>query len=271
MQNMSLIEYFWRASQQIVMLNPNEPLDKAGIEAWGSGFLLEYRESLYFITCDHNLHLLDDYSNGERANLDFNVAIITNDRNQATPLSMGLVFVPEFYYFDSFDTFLPEIMDMKDVAFAKIKQDFPLSLLTNQLTYPNGSIAVKEGLEKLYITEDAIAEPNAEKDFVITGCIRNHIVDDIRMDRGTTFREGIKYDANKLNINKQFVFINPEPIIYEDWKGLSGSPIFDQDGKLVGMVNGVNEGGYDIYVTPIHFITKLIDYTIAAEIVHGKN
>lgn len=64
---------------------------------------------------------------------------------------MGLVFVPEFYYFDSFDTSLPEIMDMKDVAFAKIKQDFPLSLLTNQLTYPDGSIAVKEGLEKLYI------------------------------------------------------------------------------------------------------------------------
>ena len=61
--------------------NPNEQLDKAGIEAWGSGILLEYRESLYFITCDHNLHLLDDYSNGERANLDFNVAIITNDRN----------------------------------------------------------------------------------------------------------------------------------------------------------------------------------------------
>ena len=173
--------------------NPNEQLDKAGIEAWGSGILLEYRESLYFITCDHNLHLLDDYSNGERANLDFNVAIITNDRNQATPLSMGLVFVPEFYYFDSFDTFLPEIMDMKDVAFAKIKQDFPLSLLTNQLTYPDGSIAVKEGLEKLYISEDAIAEPNAEKDFVITGCIRNHIVDDKMMSyrhlkRGQMFR-----------------------------------------------------------------------------------
>lgn len=94
MQNMNLMEYFWRASQQIVMFNPNEPLDKAGIEAWGSGFLLEYRESLYFITCDHNLHLLDDYSNGERANLDFNVAIITNDRNQATPLSMGVSLCP---------------------------------------------------------------------------------------------------------------------------------------------------------------------------------
>ena len=106
---------------------------------------------------------------------------------------MGLVFVPEFYYFDSFDTFLPEIMDMKDVAFAKIKQDFPLSLLNNQLTYPDGSIAVKEGLEKLYISEDAIAEPNAEKDFVITGCIRNHIVDDKMMSyrhlkRGQMFR-----------------------------------------------------------------------------------
>ena len=142
------MEYFWKASHQIVMLTPDKPSNEADIEGWGSGFILEYKGRQFFITCDHNLHLLDDYSNGERANLDFNVAIITNDRNQATPLSMWLVFVPEFYYSDSFDTSLPEIMDMKDVAFVKIKQDFPLSLLTNQLTYPDGSIAVKEGLEK---------------------------------------------------------------------------------------------------------------------------
>lgn len=32
------MEYFWRASQQIVMLTPNEPAEKADIEGWGSGF-----------------------------------------------------------------------------------------------------------------------------------------------------------------------------------------------------------------------------------------
>ena len=55
---MTLMEYFWKASHQIVMLTPNKPFNEADIEGWGSGFILEYKGRQFFITCDHNLHIL---------------------------------------------------------------------------------------------------------------------------------------------------------------------------------------------------------------------
>ena len=259
------MEYFWRTSQQIVMLTPNEPAEKADIEGWGSGFFLQYRKRTFFVTCDHNLHMLDDYANGERTSMDFGVAVITNTTAPNNPLSMGLVTIPGFYYFESLDMELPEIADLKDIAFAEIKAPFPLPILTNRIVGMDGSVIVKEGLEKITILEESLAEPDETKDYVVTGCIRNKIVDDIRMDRQTTFRNGIRYKKDKTNINSQLVFENPTTIIYDDWKGLSGSPFFDENGCLIGMVNEVVDKGFDIYVTPIKAIIKLLDYAIVVE------
>ena len=262
---MTMMEYFWRASQQIVMLTPNEPAEKADIEGWGSGFFLQYRKRTFFVTCDHNLHMLDDYANGERTGLDFGVAVITNTTNPNNPLSMGLVTISGFYYFESLDIRLPEIEDLKDVAFAEIKAPFPLPILTNIIVGMDGGVIVEEGLEKIIILEESLAEPAERKDYVMTGCIRNKIVDGIRMDRQTTFRNGIRYKKDKTNLNSQLVFENPTTIIYDDWKGLSGSPFFDENGCLIGMVNEVVDDGFDIYVTPIKAITKLLDYAIMVE------
>lgn len=267
---MTLIEYFWRASQQIVMLTPNKPIDKADIEGWGSGFFLQYRKRTFFVTCDHNLHMLDDYANGKRTGFDLGVAVITNTTDPNNPISMGLVTISGFYYFESLDIGIPEIADLKDIAFAEIKAPFPLPILTNQIVGKDGIFNVKEGLEKITISEESLAEPDEKKDYVVTGCIRNKIVDNIRMYRQTTFRNGIRYKKGKTNLNSQLVFENPTTIIFDDWKGLSGSPFFDEDGHLIGMVNEVVDNGYDIYVTPIKSITKLLDYAIVAEEIQKK-
>ena len=44
---MTLVEYFWKASQQIVMLTPNKA-PNPDIEGWGSGFLLLYKGHRFF-------------------------------------------------------------------------------------------------------------------------------------------------------------------------------------------------------------------------------
>lgn len=261
---MSLIEYFWKASHQIVMLSPDKPADEADIEGWGSGFILEYKGSQFFITCDHNLHMLDDYGNGERSGEDFQIAIIANFKDPQNPISTGLVTISGFYYFDCFDLNTPEIMDLKDVAFAQITGAFPLPLLTNQLTDYDGSIIVKAGELKLFIKEDAISEAEEGKDYVVTGCICNKIVDGIRMDHRTAFRKGIRY-TGRTHMGSFVVFENPTTINVDEWEGLSGSPIFDEDGNLVGMVNEVLDGGNEIYVTPIKSILRLIDYVLQTQ------
>ena len=266
---MTLMEYFWKASHQIVMLTPNKPFNEADIEGWGSGFILEHKGRKFFTTCDHNLHMLDDFANGERSGEDFQIAIIANYNDPQTPLSTGFVTIPGFYYFDSFDLNTPEIMDLKDIAFAELKKAMPLPLLTNQLNHYDGSVAVKAGELKLFIQEETISEAKVGKDYVLTGCICNRIVDDIRMERRTTFREGIKY-TGRTHMGSFMVFENPDIINVEEWEGLSGSPIFDEDGKLVGMVNEVVDGGKEIYVTPISHILRFIDYAISIENVNEQ-
>ena len=58
------------------------------------------------------------------------------------------------------------------------------------------------------------------------------------------------------------VFDYPNPIINEDWEALSGSAIFDNEGKSVGMCVSVNDITNKVWVLPIDFILKMIDKTI---------
>ena len=160
---MTLIEYVWKASHQIVILTPDKPSNEADIEGWGSGFILEYKGRQFFITCDHNLHMLDDFANGERSGEDFQIAIIANYKDPKNPLSTGFVTIPGFYYFDSIDLNTPEIMDLKDIAFAELKSEMPLPLLTNQLNHYDGSVAVKAGELELFIKEETISEAEEGK------------------------------------------------------------------------------------------------------------
>ena len=44
-----------------------------------------------------------------------------------------------------------------------------------------------------------------------------------------------------------------------DWKGLSGSPVIDSKGRLLGMLLRVVDKGYEIFVMPISFILRYID------------
>ena len=66
---MTLVEYFWKASQQIVMLTPNKA-PNPDIEGWGSGFCVLYKGQRFLVTCDDNGHMEDDYSEGERKGID---------------------------------------------------------------------------------------------------------------------------------------------------------------------------------------------------------
>ena len=54
-------------------------------------------------------------------------------------------------------------------------------------------------------------------------------------------------------------------IKYDEWAALSGSAIFNQEGKVVGMVIRVTQETNVVWVVPIKHIFRLIDYAIASE------
>lgn len=258
---MTLLEYFWKTSHQIVILSPGENIENFDIVGWGSGFILKYKERFFFITCDHNVHP-DDYEHGLRTGIDYNIGIICNCKQPKEMLSMGLITIPGFYYFESIDITHPELVDLTDIAFAEIKFPLPLPIYTNRLyDFDGKTIIVQEGEMKLYINENSIESVNVNDEYVITGCIRNDIYAEIRMDRQNTFRDQIVYTGEKY-CNSYLVFENPTQVVYDDWKGLSGSPVFNNKGKLIGMLSRVVEETNHLYVTPIQTILRFIDYAI---------
>ena len=96
---MTLLEYFGESFHQIVILSPSENKENSDIVGWGSGFILKYKERFFFITCDHNLHI-DDYDKEQRTGIDYNIGLICNCKHSNEMLSMGLITIPSFYYFE---------------------------------------------------------------------------------------------------------------------------------------------------------------------------
>jgi hypothetical protein len=63
---------------------------------------ISYKENLFFITADHNIHI-NDHKINERTGVDNYIGILNNssDRNI---LSTIISPIGDFYYMDSFDT-----------------------------------------------------------------------------------------------------------------------------------------------------------------------
>ena len=57
----------------------------------------------------------------------------------------------------------------------------------------------------------------------------------------------------------------PQIIDYQQWAGLSGSPVFNNEGKLLGMLLRVEDGGHAVWIKPISEIVKLLDYSLTIE------
>lgn len=241
------------------MLSPGD-VNSSEIEGWGSGFFLKYKGILYFVTCDHNVHLLDDFENGERCGEDYNIAVIANVKGKDEPLSSGFLTLPSFVYYDKYDIDLPEAKELIDVAFTEVKEPIPIPLLTNMLCDIDGNILVNHGEEKLILSDAAIDYARADDSYIVTGCIRNKISNSVRMDRCTTFRNDIKFTGRKeLGC---LIFSVPYTVIYEDWIGLSGSPVFSEEGHIVGMLKEVNDLNNTLHIVAMEDILKFIDYYV---------
>ena len=94
----SVFEFAWLTTQQIVVTS-----DKEGtkVKGFGSGFFLQYKERLFFVTADHVAHP-DDFDVGIRLGKDDYVWVF-NNKNSTTELATMLTPVGGIYYFDKMD------------------------------------------------------------------------------------------------------------------------------------------------------------------------
>lgn len=62
-----------------------------------------------------------------------------------------------------------------------------------------------------------------------------------------------------------FETANDDEVVYEEWAGISGAPILNQEGGLVGIACSVLDGTHTMFGLDINFVLKFLDIAIDQE------
>jgi hypothetical protein len=256
----SILEIMVKTSYHTQITHPSNK-DCDDPVSYGSGFLVDYNNNLFFVTADHTVHF-DDYgdSGEKRTGTDYVVSIFNNVTPPGQFLSTVVTPLGGFYYTEQFHLDKPlEASKLVDVTVCKLK---PINLQypfhTDQVTFPNEVIAA--GQHKWRIREQAFSEPEPDVEYLIFGKIRTCLKDFIKLERVNTLKSGLKFITKA---GDYLLFNTPEVIIDEkDWEGLSGSPVISITGDCVGVLCSVNEGSRSIWVMPVSTVKMLIEVAI---------
>lgn len=224
--------------------------------AYGSGFFLNYQDNLFFLTADHNIHY-NDHQENERLGADNYVGILNNISHQEE-LSTVITPVGGFYFMEKFDISEPDLgYELFDVAISMVdRRKFEAPFLTDEkLVEETGEIIVSPKEPKYEFLEEHIAEPNEEHSYYVYGKIKPEIKG-IILHRVGTFKSNLKF----IRKAGQYLLLQTEDIItdHDDWAGLSGSPVLNQEGKCIGVLCSVIVNTTSIFVKPFEKILPLL-------------
>jgi hypothetical protein len=144
-----------------------------------------------------------------------------------------------------------------DVCVCKMKEKhFTYPFLTHQVVFPDNTI-VEAHQPKYFLQTALFSEPNTDKLYYVFGTVRTELVDDIRLDRVNTIKNGLRFVTRA---NDYLLFNSQHKILdVDDWSGLSGAPVFSSEGECVGVFCSVNMDSHMIFVVPIQKVKILID------------
>lgn len=236
------------ASEDTQLLNPI---------IFGSGFLVCYKGKPFFITADHNLHFDDYESKEERTGNEYIIAIVNNVNKD---LSTVLTPLGGFYYAEQL-CLDKNKKNLIDVSICLLKEmHFQYPFITHEISInDNSKIIVQAGIEKSFYDSTQFAEPKANQKYAIYGVVHNNIKGIIGQRTNALYCD-ISYSSTCGNYH---IFLFPSETKYEDWAGISGSPVFDYEGNIVGVVHRIL--GEGIWVTPIKYATMLMDLALKTE------
>ena len=261
MSTISLFEALVKTTYQIQITKSTDKNLSKPI-AFGAGFIIDYREKTFFVTADHNIHI-EDYELNERTGID-NVVSIFNNISNKEEFSTMLTPIGGFHYMEKFNIDkLEKGYEMIDVTVAMMTKEkhFNYPFLTDDCTL-NGEHIIKAGEQKFHFVEELLVEPNFESNYSVYGKIKPEIKG-LFLHRTDTLKEGIKF-VNE--VGDYYLFNTQDPIeSEEDWAGLSGSPMLDDNGQCVGVVCSVNPGTNSVFVKPISKVKILMEIAIKQE------
>jgi hypothetical protein len=170
-----------------------------------------------------------------------------------------------FYFMESFDfskdDLNPQLIDVAISLVDRTKLEHPF-VTDEDIKDDQGKSFVLPNQVKFQFLEEHIIHPSSEDTYYIFGKIKPQFKG-LFLHRTNTFKNELKY----VGSSGRYILLNTteETIKYEEWAGLSGSPVLNQEGKCVGILCSVLEGTKSVFIKPFKEITPLLDTVILQE------
>jgi hypothetical protein len=247
---MTVEELLVKSSIQIYQANK----DILKPEGFGSGFIAKYLGYTFLVSVSHVTN--DD---GLTTFLETNLP----PQDRTTPLQPigGLIYydlfkVTEGMNLKNFENLIENNGERIDVTFAKLNGQFELK----QPAIDFGYFKVTEG-EKVILDLDYATIPNKADVYGFYGKVRP-IYEGIYLKMTPTLKNGLKFHRTNGYFH---MFLAPEIIKdKEDYRGCSGAPILDSDGRIVALACKIVENTKIVYGFSIQECMKLIKITAGA-------
>ena len=157
---------------------------------------------------------------------------------------------------NNFETLIEENGERIDLTFSKINE--PLDLRQPAMDFDSFKI---EASQKIILHLESATIPNKEKEYGFYGKVKPKY-SGIHLIMTPTLKHSLKYHRTNGYFH---MFLAPEIIkSADDYRGCSGAPIIDSEGKIVALACKVVEGSKIIYGFSIQECMKLIDLAIDA-------
>lgn len=257
----SLTEILVKTTYQVVI--SKDRLFQSLPIAFGAGFFMNYKDHKFFITADHNIHI-EDHKLNVRTGVDNYLGVLNNisNRNAISTLTTP---ISGFYFMESFDISKEDLNpQLFDVAISLVNPSkFEAPFFTDEdIKDKDGSSLVSPNEQKLEFLAQHVIDPSVTDSYYVYGKIRPQFKG-LLLHREITFKNDLKY----IDTYGHYILLNTVDLIIdpEDWAGLSGSPVLNQEGKCVGILCSIIEGTRSVFVKPMRKIIPLLDVIILQE------
>lgn len=258
MDRKEIIEYFEHVRYQVACYHRDKitPLPVFS----GSGFMLDMGGHVIFVTAGHVATTYDgsNFYDDKLMTIQTNTIykdVTTNKFGSILITANGVVSVSAFKV--DVETGKVSPLGVVDVSFAELlgeRKEAPF--VTQKIEFDGAK--VEYGEKKGYIPQSDIIPVSSQDVYSVFG--RVHFIGSVDdgqflLKSDIIFHENLKYvgDAGDMLVLKY-----DNPVIVKDWKGLSGSPVLNQDGKLIGVACAVDPIANTLHVMPMHKILPLI-------------
>lgn len=221
--------------------------------SYGSGFFVNYKKQLYFVTADHTLHFDDYGADQERTWKDYQLSIFNNVDGQ--DLSTILTPVGGFYFMEKFDLRKLSIglkgkpIDITACVMDEDKLKHPF--LTQKFKYDNGD---SFQLPVVVFGEEILANPQKDKKCLVFGQVHTRVKGIQLLYDNVTYE--LDYDSTHGDFH---IFHASDIVTHRDWGGLSGTPVVDEDGECVAILTSINEGTKTVWGISTARLKMLLD------------